>query len=117
MKSRSERWVARQNWTRDQQKLRVIEFFRVRYSNGNYGRATAQEVANALEMRSPSYVKDILQEMQQGGILTVQEALHRVRKDGSQIMKSLYRPSQDVLSVEAYQNMIADTAIKQGKLF
>lgn len=86
-------WVnGRRNWTRDQQKVRIATWFIERCKKGNLEKATAQAVANGLNMISVSTIKDICEEMVTDGFLFKENVIHRTRKDGSQIIKTLYLP-------------------------
>lgn len=90
MTKKTEFRIARRNWTREQQKTRIFELFRIRYQHGNFKPMTAQEIANNLEVIDASYIKDICLDMCEDELLWQQKVVHRTRKDGTQIIKSLF---------------------------
>lgn len=86
-------WIAsRQHWTRDEQKKRIMAWFKIRAEKGHFEAVTAQAVANGLRVISAQKIKEICEEMVLDRELDVTTAIHRVRKDGSRIVKSLYVP-------------------------
>lgn len=82
----------RRNWTRDEQKKRVMQWFKTRSEKGVFDRATAQKISNGLHMISAQGIKEICDEMVKERVLDVKTVVHRTRKDGSTIEKSLYIP-------------------------
>lgn len=86
-------WLAqRQNWTRDQQKERILQWFKECAEKGDFGGATSHTIANALHMVSAQNIKDICDEMVLDKELDVRQIIHRIRDNGSQIYKNLYAP-------------------------
>lgn len=86
-------WIAqRQNWTRDQQKERILQWFKIRAEDGDFSGATSHSIANGLHMVSAQNIKDICDEMVVDKELTIKTIIHRTRKDKSQIYKGLYKP-------------------------
>jgi hypothetical protein len=67
-------------------------WFKVRAEEGNFDRATAQQIANGLNLISAQTVKEICDEMVLDQELDMTSVVHRTRKDGSQITKCLYLP-------------------------
>jgi hypothetical protein len=91
---RSNGWkLGKRNWTRNDQKNRVLMCFKLRYQKGKFDEMTSVKLANELQIVSSDYLKEILDEMAKEGTLVSRSVLHQVRRDKSQIWKSLYKPS------------------------
>jgi hypothetical protein len=111
-------WVAeRQNWTRSQQKERIMLWFKLRAEKGDFESATSSQIANGLHMISAQKVKEICDEMVEEKSLNCKSIVHRTRKDKSQIIKSVYVPFCMDEWFDAWQEERAAYGMEQLGLF
>ena len=82
--------LVRQNFTREQQKERIMTVFYTHYAQGDFRPLTAQCLANTLRVISAQYVKEICRELCSESLLVPHELLHSKRKNGTQIWKTVF---------------------------
>lgn len=106
----------RKNWTRKQQKERIVALFSMNYLKGNFRGLTAKTIATRLEQLSADYMRGICDEMVKEGSLTFEEVLHREARGGFRVTKKLY----SLATVKEYKDRyekLREQNLKQGRMF
>lgn len=95
--------MRRKNWTRKEQKTRILTVFAVHQSKGGFGALTARKIGNELDLNADDYVKEICLEMVKEGTLSSVEVIHRIRKD-TEVWKTLFNVMNSDGMKKEYEN-------------